>query len=72
MIVKVQASLAGSHGPSVLIYDETRAIEYETSDAGEVEAIHDLLDGAPKAYHYAKLDEDRRIVLLEPAPDQPW
>ncbi len=69
-IVKVQQSLATNKATaSMLVYDESREIFYETDLTPEVET---LLAGRAKAYFHCTLDPNNKIRLGREAPMQSW
>lgn len=71
MIVKVQISTATNipGGPHVLVYNESRSIEYE---AAADEAILDVMDGRPKAFFHAHLNETKKLIIDKEADWQTW
>jgi hypothetical protein len=72
MIVKVQASLFSSDGKgSCLIYNETRDIQYETSDPKEIKPIMAVLKGRPKVYFEAEV-VNTKIELRKEVKTQNW
>lgn len=72
-VVKVQVSLDGA-GP-VLVYNKDRSIrEMFEGDATEAKTRR-LLEGEPKGFFYAHVDNQsgkRGLILGEPAPWQTW
>lgn len=69
-VVKVQASIQTNKPKrQVLIYDESREWQWD----GDLECeILELLKGGLKTYQYGFLDEQKRVTLIGPAPDQEW
>lgn len=74
MIVKVQVSVAGNRGPSVLIYDEVRHIQWEGPCDHDpfAQAVRALMAGRVKAFFHAHMNGKRQLVLSEEAPQQDW
>jgi len=68
-IVKVQIALAWSHGKQpALVYNEDRSVMGEMPVS---RAVLKAMDGAPKAFFYAKL-RGTELELLDEAPWQDW
>jgi len=71
MIVKVQQSIAGNAGKTILIYNKERKYQYQSNDLYEVDAVSSLLDGRPKAYFNAKF-VNTKIQIHEEVEEQSW
>lgn len=70
MIVKVQLSQFTSDGiRRVFIYNKDRSVEYDDIVGDE---IVKFLKNAPKSFWVAKLNKEKKIVLMRKAAWQEW
>jgi hypothetical protein len=67
MIVKVQISIDGKR--KLLVYDEGQTFRFESELDPDTEL---LMGGRAKAFFYARVDAQRRIVIEGGAPWQEW
>lgn len=71
-VVKVQISLGGNEPESVLIYNEDQSVYHRESDPASVKAVKHALNGHPKAFFNAYLNEEQKLVLEDVADWQVW
>jgi hypothetical protein len=70
MIVKVQVPLASSEtNAPALVYDEARSFNLYFACTPE---LMERLNGRPKAYFEAKLNEKQELELGQEVPMQRW
>lgn len=70
MIVKIQVPIATTERlPLALIYDESRAVEFQVPITSEILFI---MKGRPKAFFHATSEEDGAFVVGEEVPEQNW
>jgi len=73
-IIKIQLSLSGNTpdantGGQMLVYNESRSLEYEGDTTPEIKK---LLDGRPKAYFIGYLNEKKQLVVGKEVVDPGW
>lgn len=71
-VVKVQLPIMGDMS-QILIYTQDRKIEQMFPAKGELlKDLQGMMEGEPKAFFYAHTDENKFLVIDDPAPWQNW
>jgi len=73
-VVKVQIPLAGTINEmeQILIYNKDKSIYHQEKDPASIQAMKNAMRDAPKAYFYARLNDDAKLVIEDLAPWQLW